>query len=71
MLLPLASDKLGKDKESQIEDFNVLTPGDFKVVREKFLFYDSNEVTHKMLIGALKEEANLKQNYMGKKKIGF
>jgi hypothetical protein len=28
-------------------------------------------VTHKMLIGALKEEANLKQNYLGKKKIGF
>ncbi|MEI6056126.1 MAG: hypothetical protein WCR55_08730 [Lentisphaerota bacterium] len=39
-----------------------LTPGDYKVVSQKFSFYPKEKVTNRTLIAALKEEVKVKNN---------
>ncbi len=48
-----------------------LTPGDFKVVRDRFAFKNKKDVTHKALIMALADEARLKALHAGQTRIGF
>ena len=48
-----------------------LAPGDFKVVRDRFSFHPPEELTHQVLIQALKEEARVKNIHGGGKQIGF
>jgi len=71
MLQPLSKEYLSKSNTSRIFRFKKLTPGDYRVVREKFIFFEPEEISHKMLIDALEEEANMKNNYIESKKIGF
>jgi SpoVK/Ycf46/Vps4 family AAA+-type ATPase len=47
-----------------------LTPGDFKVVHQKFLLFDRGELTHQKLISGLEEELCSRNEHYGKK-IGF
>jgi hypothetical protein len=48
-----------------------LSPGDFKTVRDRYLFYPAGDLNHKVLIKALKEEARIKNIHKGNKRIGF
>jgi SpoVK/Ycf46/Vps4 family AAA+-type ATPase len=48
-----------------------LSPGDFKVVREKFFFKKQHQLNHRMLIDALREESEIKRLQSGEKEIGF
>lgn len=47
-----------------------LTPGDFKVVHQKFQLFDRVELTHQKLISGLEEELCSRNEHYGKK-IGF
>ena len=48
-----------------------LAPGDFKTVRTQYAFYPKTEITHELLIAALRSESELKTKQSGEKKIGF
>ena len=47
-----------------------LTPGDFKVVHQKFLLFEKNELTHEKLIDALGQELAARDSKFGKT-MGF
>jgi SpoVK/Ycf46/Vps4 family AAA+-type ATPase len=68
---PLANDLLDHTTMGRIRAINSLTPGDFKIVRDRFIFYNSNELNHEIFIEALAEEARIKAIHRGIKKIGF
>jgi hypothetical protein len=71
-LAPLAHNSLNRATRTKIKQINNLTPGDFKVIRDRYSFYPSQDVDHSMMVEALQEEADikLKQSDFGKK-IGF
>ncbi|NNL77358.1 MAG: ATP-binding protein, partial [Desulfobacterales bacterium] len=68
---PLTVESLDQACSSKIGKLLNLAPGDFKVVRDRYLFYPRNEIYHKVLIEALEAEANLKNSHNNQKKIGF
>ena len=61
---------LGKNDKKSLIEINGLTPGDFKVVKQKYIFLDDKKFTHELLIKALKEEVQYK-NITQKNEIGF
>ena len=63
--------KLEKKREDELKSIESLTPGDFRVVKSKFQFKVRQEISHKALIAALKDESKLKQIHSGKKAVGF
>ena len=54
-----------------MEGLKGLTPGDFKVVRDRFAFKNKKDITHQALLIALEEEARIKDCHAGVKNIGF
>jgi len=48
-----------------------LSPGDFKVVRDRYSFYPGEQVNHRALVRALQDEAKTKKIHSGAKEIGF
>ena len=58
------------DREKISQIYN-LTPGDFKVVRDRYSFYPAEDIDHSMLIEVLQEEAEIKALHHLKKKVGF
>ena len=69
---PLANNSLTSEGRGEIKQIHYLTPGDFKVVRDRYSFYPSEDVDHNLLIEALRKEAEIKaqQHHLGKR-IGF
>ncbi|MBF0473840.1 MAG: ATP-binding protein, partial [Nitrospirae bacterium] len=61
--------ELTANEINQIKSIRNLTPGDFNVVKEQYIFIDSSEITHKMLIDALINETKYKTS--NQKRIGF
>jgi len=49
-----------------VKSLSNLTPGDFKVVYQKYSFYDVKDISHSLLIEALKEELTAKNSKYGK-----
>jgi hypothetical protein len=70
-LAPLANKPLNSEAREQIRQINNLTPEDFKIVRDRYSFYPSEDVDHSMLIEALQEEADIKTQHHLDKKVGF
>lgn len=70
-LRPLAHDPLDHVTRDRIRAINNLTPGDFKIVRDRFIFYKRCEINHTILIEALAEETRIKNTHSGSKAIGF
>ncbi len=66
----IKADPSGEDISS-LRRLTRLAPGDFKVVRDRFAFVPGKEISHKILVQALKEEAELKMASMEKKVVGF
>ena len=67
-LVPVA---FSESHRSTLEKIQNLSPGDFKTVREQYRFYPSVEMKHGLLLKALLEESNIKQQQSHKKTIGF
>ncbi len=71
LLAPLIKEKLDSNNEKGLVCTEDLTPGDFKTVRNKFIFKKRKKLSHKDLINALKEEVKAKRTHMGAKQLGF
>jgi transitional endoplasmic reticulum ATPase len=71
MLAGLVNKRLDKQTEARIRSLSKLAPGDFKVVRDRCRFKAQQEVTHDLLVEALKEEVKAKAIHAGEKAIGF
>jgi transitional endoplasmic reticulum ATPase len=71
LLAPLLKNPISMDVEESLKRIVALSPGDFKVVRDRFSFMPEEKINHSNLIQALKEEAELKRSLTGRKAIGF
>jgi transitional endoplasmic reticulum ATPase len=71
LLVPLVGSKLTKEQENQLKTIGNLTPGDFRVVLNKYRFTNRGAASHKGLIEALRDEARVKQLHAGLKAVGF
>jgi SpoVK/Ycf46/Vps4 family AAA+-type ATPase len=71
MLEPLLTKPLKEANQNTLKKISNLTPGDFKLVRDRYSFYPHKELSHQDLIHSLQEEAMLKQVHCGYKPIGF
>jgi transitional endoplasmic reticulum ATPase len=71
ILLPLVGSDLEKKLEDELKRIDLLTPGDFRVVKTRFAFKASDQISHEALISALKEEVKVKQIHSGQKALGF
>ena len=67
-LSSLTDQSIPETTKRTLSRMNNLTPGDFKVVRDKHSFLESGSVTHEILIEALEAESIIKPNY---RNIGF
>ena len=70
ILNPLTSAKMTSHEKIRVNQLQNLTPGDFKVVRQKFSFFPKENITHKLLLDSLHEEVEAKNN-ISTKTIGF
>ena len=71
MLGSIVSGATDEETVRVLSRLNCLTPGDFKIVRDRFAFYPKGSVSASMLIEALQQEADIKQKQSGSKTIGF
>jgi len=71
LLASLLKEPLKEANQNVLRKISNLTPGDFKLVRDRYSFCPSDELTHELLLQALKEEANIKNIHKGNKNIGF
>lgn len=69
MLDKLAIKQVSQQAVIQVKTLTNLTPGDFKVVQNKYQFYSSNQIQQKDLVKSLVAEVNIKQIHTSK--IGF
>ena len=71
LLMPLVGCDLDQRLVNELKSIQVLTPGDYSVVKSKFRFKAPGEVSHESLIEALREEARVKNVHSGRKAVGF
>ncbi|MBU3927617.1 MAG: ATP-binding protein, partial [Bacteroidetes bacterium] len=71
LLSPLTTVPLNMEGEGMLENISDLTPGDFRVVRDRFAIFPQERVTHDMMVQALREESQIKKMQDGKKPLGF
>ncbi len=71
LLAPLISFSADEEDLSVLKKFTNLTPGDFKIVRDRFSFYSPEKLSHRALVNALADEARIKNVNAGDKIIGF
>jgi SpoVK/Ycf46/Vps4 family AAA+-type ATPase len=72
LLASLVSNPLSDEIEDELRRIKQLTPGDFRVIRDRYSFYKPQEINHQTMVEALSKEANIKQFQRdGGKRIGF
>ena len=72
LLSPLINIPLNEENEESLKSIPDLAPGDFRIVRDRFSFYPSNQINHRILIDALETEVKTKNFHKyGGKRIGF
>ena len=71
LLIPLVNEKYSDEIMEDLKKISMLTPGDFRTVRDRFSYYPRENVSHRNMVNTLIEEVNLKQEQTGIKKIGF
>jgi hypothetical protein len=71
LLESLVAESPDRTVERQIKKLRNLAPGDFKVVRDRYLFFPEASINHAVLIEALEQEAGLKFVEGKKRLIGF
>jgi DNA polymerase III delta prime subunit len=55
----------------ELKSFSCLTPGDFKNVRDRYVFRNKDKISEMEILNALKEEAKIRNLHGGMKSIGF
>jgi len=70
-LRPLAPAALSTKLNDRLEALKNLTPGDFKVVRNRYCFHRKEDISHQTLIEVLENEAKFKNIHKKDKAIGF
>ena len=71
MLASLTDETMSNGVETELKKLASLAPGDFRVVRDRYAFYQKKKVGHEMMLQALKQEISAKILHEGKKHIGF
>jgi len=71
LLGPLTDEKYDNEIMKSLSNISMLTPGDFRTVRDRFSFHPRKNVNHRNMVHALIEEVNLKRKQNGIKNIGF
>jgi len=71
LLLPLVGPNFNPEHQERLRGITDLAPGDFKVVRDRYIFSQNRKLTHGQLIQALADEAEVKQQFLDGKPIGF
>ena len=71
LLVNLIGPSLDEKSRAELKNILNLTPGDFKTVRDRFAFYTPEELSHKMLLEALKDESRIKNDHGKNVKIGY
>jgi SpoVK/Ycf46/Vps4 family AAA+-type ATPase len=72
LLASLANSPLNVNIEDELRKIRKLTPGDFRVIRDRYSFYKPQEINHQTMVEALSKESNIKQIQRdGGKRIGF
>ena len=69
-LAPLCPAPLDAVASRDLRGMRLLTPGDFRVVRDRHAFRAPGSLSHKQLITALEQEAHLKQTH-NRRQAGF
>jgi SpoVK/Ycf46/Vps4 family AAA+-type ATPase len=70
LLAPMVKGKRTNEERKYLKNIKFLTPGDFKVVIQKFSFFPPEKITHTFLLDTLKEEVESKNN-ISTRQIGF
>ncbi|MBI9080803.1 MAG: AAA family ATPase [Pseudodesulfovibrio sp.] len=71
MLCPLSSKRPTDEDLLPLRSMDNLTPGDFKIIRDRFAFYPKSKVKHAELIAGLVKESEIKEARGKRKTIGF
>lgn len=72
LLASFTSDPLNENIENELRSIRQLTPGDFRIVRDRYSFYKPQDLSHQILLESLTREAGIKQFQRdGGKRIGF
>jgi len=71
LLSPLTGESLNQREKAIIGKIDDLTPGDFRIIRDRFAVMPQERVTNDMMIKALQEEGRIKKIQAGRKPIGF
>lgn len=71
LLASLSTTPLNQDYENDLHDIGELTPGDFRVVRDRYAIMPKDRITPAAMIEALREESHMKKMHRGEKPIGF
>lgn len=71
LLSPIIDAPVDEGVKNTLRGIDDLSPGDFKVVRDRFSFHHRKELSHQALVQALKEESELKLIHKGSRHIGF
>jgi len=71
LLSPLVSASLSEKVKLALREIKDLSPGDFKIIRDRFSFISRAELKHESLVEALRDESKLKSIHRGSKAIGF
>lgn len=71
LLSPLTTRELTRKQAALLGEMDNLTPGDFRVIRDRFVIFPPEQVSHEILVDALAEEGRIKKKQSGRKPIGF
>jgi SpoVK/Ycf46/Vps4 family AAA+-type ATPase len=71
LLAHLVGTPMDDQAKSMLKRISNLAPGDFKTVRDRFVFHSSGRLTHQILVDALLEESRIKDAHTQKRSIGF
>lgn len=69
LLAPLVGSPLGQEERFLLMHLPKLTPGDFKVIRDNFMWVGNS--SHRAMLEALQRESLIKVRHGGEKSIGF
>lgn len=71
LLAHLVGTPMDDQAKSVLNRITNLAPGDFKTVRDRFVFHSPGSLTHQILVEALLEESGIKDAHTQKRSIGF
>ena len=71
LLAGLIDGPIDNESKTSLGAITALTPGDFKTVRDRYSFHPREELTHKILVETLRDEAQIKKLFNRDQSIGF